>query len=117
MLNVFLVLFSSFLILLIIYFYHLLFFNVSSYYHNQLVWSSSFECGFSGHCININNFSVSFFVLLVFFVVFDLEISLLLNLPLQPCLFKNFFFYLFFIILISIGYLLEIGKGFVNWQN
>nr|YP_003735125.1 NADH dehydrogenase subunit 3 [Benedenia seriolae]ADI24689.1 NADH dehydrogenase subunit 3 [Benedenia seriolae] len=116
MTNIFLVLLSSLFILFLIYFYHLLFFNVSSYYHNQLVWSS-FECGFSGHCININNFSVSFFVLLVFFVVFDLEISLLLNLPLQPCLYKNFFFYFIFIFFIGLGYLFEITKGFVNWQN
>nr|YP_003934530.1 NADH dehydrogenase subunit 3 [Benedenia hoshinai]ABK58259.1 NADH dehydrogenase subunit 3 [Benedenia hoshinai] len=108
---------SSFIIILLIFIYHYLLFNITSLGLNQSVWSSSFECGFSGHSININNFSVSFFILLVFFVVFDLEISLLLNMPVQPNLFKNFFFYYFFLILIVIGYLLEVFKGFVNWQN
>nr|YP_010372304.1 NADH dehydrogenase subunit 3 [Capsala martinieri]UOX29724.1 NADH dehydrogenase subunit 3 [Capsala martinieri] len=113
-LNIF---FGSFIILCLIFAYQSLFYNKSLEYVNKGVWSTSFESGFSGHDVNINNFSVSFFILLVFFVVFDLEISLLLNLPLQPSLFKNFFFYFSFIILVCLGYIFEVGKGFVTWQS
>nr|YP_010350553.1 NADH dehydrogenase subunit 3 [Capsala katsuwoni]UOK11877.1 NADH dehydrogenase subunit 3 [Capsala katsuwoni] len=109
--------FMSGFILLLVFTYHLLLFNKSLDYHNKGVWSSPFESGFSGHAVNINNFSVSFFILLVFFVVFDLEISLLLNLPTHPSIFKNFFFYFSFVLLICLGYLLEVNKGFVVWQG
>nr|YP_009756897.1 NADH dehydrogenase subunit 3 [Capsala pricei]QIK50414.1 NADH dehydrogenase subunit 3 [Capsala pricei] len=108
---------SGSLILLLVFIYHSLLYNKSLEYNNKGVWSSPFESGFSGHTININNFSISFFILLVFFVVFDLEISLLLNLPTQPTLYKNFFFYFFFVIIICLGYISEVNKGFVTWQS
>nr|QJD07232.1 NADH dehydrogenase subunit 3 [Capsaloides cristatus] len=114
-------LFNSFLaggvICLLVSAYHSFSYNKSVEYGNKGVWSSPFESGFSGHMVNINNFSVSFFVLLVFFVVFDLEISLLLNLPTQGILYKNFFFYFFFVLLICSGYISEVNKGFVSWQS
>nr|YP_009524391.1 NADH dehydrogenase subunit 3 [Lepidotrema longipenis]AXR86351.1 NADH dehydrogenase subunit 3 [Lepidotrema longipenis] len=84
---------------------------------NKLVWISSFECGFLGENSNINSFSVNFFILLVFFVVFDLEISLLLNFPFQGSFFKSLYFYNMFILIICLGYLFEVLKGFINWEN
>lgn len=76
---------------------------------------SRFECGFLSERLVENYFSYTYFVLLVFFVVFDLEISLLLNMPLEGTLFKNLSFYCFFILLLSFGFGFEIRKGYVEW--
>lgn len=62
-----------------------------------------------------NYFSCTYFLLLVFFVVFDLEISLLLNMPLQGALFKKFVYYVFFVFLLALGFSLEVNKGYVDW--
>ena len=78
-------------------------------------WVSPFECGFLSHVIVEKYFSYTYFVLLVFFVVFDLEISLLLKIPFQGVLYKNFFPYLFFLVLLSLGFGVEIHKGYVGW--
>nr|WSP01983.1 NADH dehydrogenase subunit 3 [Creptotrematina aguirrepequenoi] len=78
-------------------------------------WVSPFECGFVSGGIVENYFSHTYFVLLVFFVVFDLEVSLLLKMPLQGILFKNLGYYLFFLFLLSWGFLMEVDKGYVEW--
>nr|YP_009236164.1 NADH dehydrogenase subunit 3 [Fascioloides magna]AMF83648.1 NADH dehydrogenase subunit 3 [Fascioloides magna] len=78
-------------------------------------WVSSFECGFLSQRVVENYFSYTYFVLLVFFVVFDLEVSLLLNMPLQGVLYKNFLCYLGFLVLLSFGFLVEVRRGYVRW--
>nr|UFQ88967.1 NADH dehydrogenase subunit 3 [Rhinebothrium sp. MZUSP 8030]UFQ88979.1 NADH dehydrogenase subunit 3 [Rhinebothrium sp. MZUSP 8031]UFQ88991.1 NADH dehydrogenase subunit 3 [Rhinebothrium sp. MZUSP 8032] len=78
-------------------------------------WSSPYECGFASSSLSFNCFSFTYFSLLVFFVVFDLEISLLLNLPEQGLLFNNFFYYFCFLLILSIGFLGEIALGYVRW--
>nr|AMA06573.1 NADH dehydrogenase subunit 3 [Homalogaster paloniae] len=78
-------------------------------------WVSPYECGFTSQLSVVNYFSYTCFVLLVFFVVFDLEISLLLNLPLQGLLFKNLSYYLFFLVLLCLGYSVEVYKGYALW--
>lgn len=77
-------------------------------------WASSFECGFLSQGVSENYFRCSYFLLLVFFVLFDLEVSLLLKLPFQGVLFKNFGFYRFFIICLCVGYVLEVVRGYVR---
>nr|WCH58148.1 NADH dehydrogenase subunit 3 [Holostephanus sp. FJ-2023] len=101
-------------ILILVLVYHLLIWSVG--YDVNRVWVSPFECGFLGSVLTENVFSYTYFVLLVFFVIFDLEVSLLLNLPYQGILFKNFGFYLFFLVLLSIGYGVELGSGYVSWN-
>lgn len=76
-------------------------------------WVSSYECGFLSQRVVENCFSYTYFVLLVFFVVFDLEISLLLNMPLQGLMYKKLLFYLFFLFLMCFGFGMEVGKGYV----
>ncbi|VDP96169.1 unnamed protein product [Trichobilharzia regenti] len=80
------------------------------------VWVSSFECGFVGQGFGENLFSYTFLNLLVIFVVFDLEISLLLNLPFQNCWYDNYYCYLFFLLLVLGGYTFELEKGYVEWS-
>nr|UFQ89087.1 NADH dehydrogenase subunit 3 [Caulobothrium sp. MZUSP 7990] len=78
-------------------------------------WSSPYECGFCSNSLSFNCFSFTYFSLLVFFVVFDLEISLLLNLPEQGVLFNNFIYYFSFLLILVFGFISEILMGYVRW--
>nr|AUL93152.1 NADH dehydrogenase subunit 3 [Cercaria capricornia]AUL93153.1 NADH dehydrogenase subunit 3 [Cercaria capricornia] len=112
--------FSSFFLFLLIFFLVLVFhgyFWSADWFSLEGVrsWVSPFECGFLPQRLVENPFSYTYFILLVFFVVFDLEISLLLNMPLQGLLFKNMPYYLFFLFLLSVGFSFEVSKGYVEW--
>lgn len=78
------------------------------------VWVSSFECGFLSGRIAENVFSYTYFILLVFFVIFDLEVSLLLKIPYQGVLYRKFIFYFVFLLILSIGYFVEVSKGYAS---
>nr|WSP01995.1 NADH dehydrogenase subunit 3 [Wallinia sp. URM-2015] len=106
-----------FLVFVLVWGFHLFIWNitVSGAYSSLRSWVSPFECGFISSGIVENYFSYTYFVLLVFFVVFDLEVSLLLKMPLQGVLFKNFGYYFFFLLLLSVGFLVEVNKGYVEW--
>lgn len=78
-------------------------------------WSSPYECGFCSSSLRFNCFSFTYFSLLVFFVVFDLEISLLLKLPEQGLLYNNFVYYFSFLLILVFGFISEILMGYVRW--
>nr|AFH27163.1 NADH dehydrogenase subunit 3 [Caryophyllaeides fennica] len=80
-----------------------------------LSWSSPYECGFVANSASFDSFSFSYFSLLVFFVVFDLEISLLLNMPEQGAIWGGFVFYIGFLLILSFGFLTEVVFGYVRW--
>lgn len=82
---------------------------------NSVAWVSPYECGFSSSSLSFNCFSFTYFSLLVFFVVFDLEISLLLNMPEKGLLFSNFVYYFLFLIILSLGFVSEVLWGYVRW--
>nr|AUC63454.1 NADH dehydrogenase subunit 3 [Diplostomum pseudospathaceum] len=105
------------IVFFLVLFYHLYNWNFgSSSLDSGRVWISPFECGFLGNVLVENVFSYTYFVLLVFFVIFDLEISLLINIPYEGQLFKNFSFYYFFVFILVLGYTLEVSKGYVSWN-
>lgn len=104
-----------FLLFLLVSFFHLFFWRFVKFAGGGLrSWVSPFECGFLSHSVTEKYFSYTYFVLLVFFVIFDLEISLLLNIPFQGVLYKNFFCYGLFLILLSIGFGVEVHKGYAD---
>nr|YP_010015770.1 NADH dehydrogenase subunit 3 [Thaparocleidus varicus]QOI72767.1 NADH dehydrogenase subunit 3 [Thaparocleidus varicus] len=116
--NLISVLILFFILLFLILFYNSNFFsNVTTNNDNISVWASTFECGFITSLLKINNFSNGIFILLVFFVVFDLEVSLLLNSVFQIDFVKNLFYYYLFISLVGFGFFLEVVSGFVSWVN
>nr|YP_010166577.1 NADH dehydrogenase subunit 3 [Tamerlania zarudnyi]QRV61246.1 NADH dehydrogenase subunit 3 [Tamerlania zarudnyi] len=110
------VFFSLCLSLLIVGFHLFLWNRDYSGGENIRVWSSAFECGFMGYRFVENYFSFTYFFLLVFFVVFDLEVSLLLNLPFQGLLFKNGVYYVMFLSFLCLGFTVEVIKGYVVWS-
>nr|UFQ88763.1 NADH dehydrogenase subunit 3 [Rhinebothroides sp. MZUSP 8013]UFQ88775.1 NADH dehydrogenase subunit 3 [Rhinebothroides sp. MZUSP 8014]UFQ88799.1 NADH dehydrogenase subunit 3 [Rhinebothroides sp. MZUSP 8016] len=102
-----------FILLVIISFFTSGIFNKENSVINA--WASPYECGFASSSLSFNCFSFTYFSLLVFFVIFDLEISLLLNLPEQGLLFNNFYFYFFFLFILVLGFIGEILFGYVRW--
>nr|ADZ23673.1 NADH dehydrogenase subunit 3 [Schistosoma incognitum]BAN57361.1 NADH dehydrogenase subunit 3 [Schistosoma incognitum] len=80
-------------------------------------WFSSFECGFLGQGFSENFFSFSYINLLVLFVVFDLEVSLLLNVIYDGVWFYTFWCYFFFLLLVSLGYVAEVILGYTGWLD
>nr|YP_010693887.1 NADH dehydrogenase subunit 3 [Morishitium polonicum]WCD42524.1 NADH dehydrogenase subunit 3 [Morishitium polonicum] len=117
MINFFVLVFLFLIVFVLICFFHSFVWNFDLYGSNFVrSWVGSFECGFLSGRVVENYFSYTYFVLLVFFVIFDLEISLLLNMPLQGVLFKNLLYYVFFLVLLSVGYWVEISRGYVRWS-
>nr|AAC39076.1 NADH dehydrogenase subunit 3 [Brachycladium atlanticum] len=113
--------FSCFSLFLVVFFlvsvFHAFFWNSEWFSLSGLrSWVGSFECGFLSQRLVEDYFSYTYFILLVFFVVFDLEVSLLLNMPLQGVLFKNLGYYLFFLLLLSLGFSFEVSNGYVEWD-
>lgn len=111
------VLLYGFIIFLCLFFV-IYFFNSSVFKKNNLVvisWASPYECGFSSSSLSFKCFRFTYFSLLVFFVIFDLEISLLLNMSEQGDLFGKFYYYYIFLFVLVVGFLLEVLMGYVRW--
>uniref|UniRef100_A0AAU6PX64 NADH-ubiquinone oxidoreductase chain 3 n=1 Tax=Ophiomusa kimblae TaxID=3135533 RepID=A0AAU6PX64_9ECHI len=82
--------------------------------------NSPYECGFDPINPARLPFSFRFFLVALLFILFDLEIALLLPLPFtlllsgSPLLFLPF---LLFILLLSLGLLYEWQKGGLEWAS
>nr|YP_001218751.1 NADH dehydrogenase subunit 3 [Echinococcus shiquicus]BAF56505.1 NADH dehydrogenase subunit 3 [Echinococcus shiquicus] len=107
------ILFFFFLVGSVIYFFNCSLLNKFSVSGFQ--WCSSYECGFFPIVVSLDCFSFTYFSLLVVFVIFDLEISLLLNMPFQGILFGNFWYYYFFLFVMFFGFVIELFSGYVRW--
>ena len=104
-----------FLVFFLVVVFHLFVWNTDlGIFSGERSWVRSFECGFVAQRLVEKYFSYTYFILLVFFVVFDLEVSLLLNLPMQGILYKNLRYYLFFLILLAVGFGAEISRGYIR---
>nr|QLD97017.1 NADH dehydrogenase subunit 3 [Proknekalia peringueyi] len=78
---------------------------------------SPFECGFDPFSLARISFSLRFFMITIIFLVFDIEIVILLPLPLISSL-SNWSIplsFLMIIILIFVGLLFEWNKGMIEW--
>lgn len=104
-----------FILFILVSLYYFFVWNYRLDYRNFRYWVSSFECGFAGQLLSLKYFSFTYFILLVFFVVFDLEVSLLLNIPFQGLLYKKLRVYLLFLIVLFLGFVIEIHSGYIDW--
>nr|APX39842.1 NADH dehydrogenase subunit 3 [Leptomona erythrocephala] len=82
--------------------------------------SSPFECGFDPKTSARLPFSLHFFLIAIIFLIFDVEISLLL--PMITIMkFSNILNYsiimIFFLIILLIGLYHEWNQGALNWSN
>nr|WVD73180.1 NADH dehydrogenase subunit 3 [Monolepta pallidula] len=82
--------------------------------------SSPFECGFDPKTSARLPFSLHFFLIAIIFLIFDVEISLLLPL-IMIMKFSNILNYsiimTFFILILLIGLYHEWNQGALNWTN
>nr|AET11727.1 NADH dehydrogenase subunit 3 [Khawia saurogobii] len=90
-------------------------FIVSRTLPSLVPWASPYECGFIPASSSFDSFSFTYFTLLIFFVVFDLEISLLLTMPEQAAIWGGFYSYIIFLFLLAGGFFIEAVAGYVRW--
>lgn len=80
--------------------------------------TSSFECGIN-LCINPRKpFSLRFFLLIILFIVFDLEIALILAMPaIYSWSVKISIFLTLFITILFTGLIYKWTEGSLNWKS
>nr|UHA56319.1 NADH dehydrogenase subunit 3 [Humbertium sp. MNHN JL090] len=81
--------------------------------------NSSFECGFDSSSKARLPFSLRFFLILIFFLLLDIEVCLLLQLPyeVENNLFLNRLSFILFLLFLLVGILEEFRRGFLNWKK
>nr|AXS65225.1 NADH dehydrogenase subunit 3 [Cerambycidae sp. 8 KM-2017] len=82
--------------------------------------SSPFECGFDPKNSARLPFSLQFFLIAVIFLIFDVEIALLLPLIISmktSNLFNFTYICIFFILILILGLIHEWRQGALNWAN
>nr|YP_009176363.1 NADH dehydrogenase subunit 3 [Enchiridium sp. MTA_2015]ALI86928.1 NADH dehydrogenase subunit 3 [Enchiridium sp. MTA_2015] len=81
--------------------------------------ASPFECGFDPKDKARIPFSLRFFIIVILFIIFDVELSLLLQLPFQYQVdyFKNRLLLMVFIWILLLGTLEEWRRGVLSWKN
>lgn len=82
--------------------------------------SSPFECGFDPNKRARIPFSLRFFLLAVIFIIFDIEIVLIIPIPILPILNSHptaLYGILVFLLILLIGLLHEWKEGSLNWSN
>nr|AND96531.1 NADH deshydrogenase subunit 3 [Onthophagus diabolicus] len=81
--------------------------------------SSPFECGFDPKSSSRMPFSMYFFLIAVIFLIFDVEITLLIPMimTMQISNYLNFsMIFLFFIFILLFGLYYEWNQGALNWK-
>nr|YP_009161625.1 NADH dehydrogenase subunit 3 [Cyclosa argenteoalba]AKN58354.1 NADH dehydrogenase subunit 3 [Cyclosa argenteoalba] len=95
----------------------LLFFYISYKKLLEFEMSSSYECGFNLISMARMFFSFRFFLITILFLIFDVEIALMLPIPyLISSTFISLVFY-FFVVVLVIGLIYEFYYGSLEWLN
>nr|YP_011013896.1 NADH dehydrogenase subunit 3 [Arthurdendyus triangulatus]WPY71419.1 NADH dehydrogenase subunit 3 [Arthurdendyus triangulatus] len=79
---------------------------------------SAYECGFDSKDLSRLPFSLRFFLIIIFFIILDVEVCLLLQLPYEMDNFyygNRIWFWLFLVILL-VGVLEELRLGLLSWK-
>jgi len=78
----------------------------------------TFECGFDPVNRQRIPFSMQFFIIAILFLIFDMEISIILPLPLME---EGFLFLkisiIIFVVLLILGLLFEWSNGLLKWTK
>jgi NADH-quinone oxidoreductase subunit A len=113
------ILFAFFLSCLIVFLYKLI--TTNQVYIDTVDKVSGFECGFASFSDSRSQFVVKFYFVCVFFLLFDLEVTLLF--PLATYFFgvgvmNHFVFFQlsFYTFVLWLGIYLELKKGILEWS-
>nr|YP_011017717.1 NADH dehydrogenase subunit 3 [Griffithsia okiensis]WQF69540.1 NADH dehydrogenase subunit 3 [Griffithsia okiensis] len=79
---------------------------------------SAYECGFNPFDDARSTFDIRFYLVAILFLIFDLEISFLFpwTVSLNTISFFGFWVMVFFLIILTIGFIFEWYKGALEWE-
>nr|QCX29666.1 NADH dehydrogenase subunit 3 [Blattisocius keegani] len=78
--------------------------------------NTNFECGFNNLSSSNNPFSIKFFKIILIFLLFDIEIIIMLPMPLfEYHEILSFMILMLILIIITFGLLFEWYEGSLNW--
>ena len=80
---------------------------------------SAYECGFEPFSTTRRGFDVHFYIIAILFLVFDLEVAYLLpwSVAVDFLQFYGFLTVLFFIVLLTVGFVYEYFVGALKWTK
>jgi NADH-ubiquinone oxidoreductase chain 3 len=76
-----------------------------------------FECGFEAFSPSRSPFSFQFFLIALLFLIFDIEITMVLSLPLETPNETKKLLILTFLLLLTLGLFYEWMKGKIEWSK
>jgi NADH-ubiquinone oxidoreductase chain 3 len=76
-----------------------------------------FECGFERFSPSRSPFSFQFFLIALLFLIFDIEITIVLSLPLEPTNETKKLLITRFLLLLTLGLFYEWLKGKIDWSK
>jgi NADH-quinone oxidoreductase subunit A len=102
---------------LILYLLSCVFFSTGVDDELQVERLYAFECGYSAFGDARDTFDIKFYLVAVLFLIFDLEISFLLpmSVTLAALSIVEYFTVLFFLFILTIGFVYEWKKGGLEW--
>uniref|UniRef100_UPI0005C2909D NADH dehydrogenase subunit 3 n=1 Tax=Schmidtea mediterranea TaxID=79327 RepID=UPI0005C2909D len=79
---------------------------------------SVYECGFDSKDVSRFPFSFRFFLIVILFVILDVELCFVLQMPFELfyVMYGNRLYYLYFILLLVFGVWLEYFNGLLVWK-
>nr|YP_026097.1 NADH dehydrogenase subunit 3 [Habronattus oregonensis]AAT02496.1 NADH dehydrogenase subunit 3 [Habronattus oregonensis] len=104
--------FESILLMLVVYFLFVMIF-----YKNMMDMESvsSYECGFEPNSYTRMFFSYRFFLISILFIIFDVEISLMLPVPFLMENEIGLWIFIMFLMVLILGLLYEYWCGSLDW--
>uniref|UniRef100_UPI00315CFBCE NADH dehydrogenase subunit 3 n=1 Tax=Ceratozetella imperatoria TaxID=3127034 RepID=UPI00315CFBCE len=85
--------------------------------YNQKEKETKFECGFNTMNMSHIPFSFQFFLIALLFLIFDIEIALVLSYPMEISLTSNITLISIFLSILSVGLVYEWQNGKINWSQ
>nr|SPC34974.1 NADH dehydrogenase subunit 3 [Paraleius leontonychus] len=79
--------------------------------------NSQFECGFTIMNPSQLPFSFQFFLVALLFLIFDVEIALILSYPMEPKTTKNLIVISSFLAILAVGLIYEWQKSKIDWSK
>nr|WIM51595.1 NADH dehydrogenase subunit 3 [Corythalia opima] len=76
---------------------------------------SSYECGFEPNSYTRISFSYRFFLISILFIIFDVEISLMLPVPFLIGSELGLWVFIFFLVILIMGLMYEYMCGSLDW--
>ena len=110
--------FSTVLVLtLVLYALSCILFTIGVEDEHQIEKLYAYECGFGSFSDARDAFDIKFYLVAVLFLIFDLEISFLLPVAvnLSALVLSDFITILFFLVILTLGFVFEWKKGGLDW--